>query len=606
VSYDDRELEARLRTAIDRRAVPDRPLRSRRPTTKLPLQVAAALALILASVFAGNQLQLWRTSVAAPSPASLPTRTAASAPLVKIRLAPEYRPYARISPDGRFAVGERMDWLGLTLFRIAPPAAGSDTAQLVEVARLSAFLGGALWLPDSSGILIDAVFDSPLPPRDKMQSPPRPRELTLMEVSGSVRRTTARISDLFVVRPGTCFSPCLVNLSPDGMWIPFVDASSRLVAISRDGSALRVIADRGVSNLGWDHDGNLLVSRTADASIDALRADGSVAYTIGAPKVANGLRPGVVRQSPDRVAALVDFGMMGRETQHFVLVDRTLRVWPSDLEPYPAWIGNELVVMRKSDRHLLAYAPASGDTRDLNVTLLPDSTIWGQSGDFLAWRDRLTNLRTGVTLTLPILPTPELVEPLHSGLFALRRREGQSLLDANLLTSATLTSSPLRTAVDQTDVPAGRVRVENVDGGWSVVIPTSWTAVAGFDDGAEITSFAAGSLPVDQPLPLNAAQVRIRITSNPQQLTPRDFASTLLGHGSAITLRKGMTVAGQQGDFVQLFENTLYPRAGTTLNWLVPSPFRGDRMVHVKAWPDGDLRAEIEALVASLRLFTIP
>lgn len=93
---DDLQLEARIRESLDRRPVPDRPLRGVRTSMMpRPLLVFAVVALALTAIGVGQLLATYRTVVAASTPN------------------PQLSPLASIiNRDGAIAVVQRLEMVG--------------------------------------------------------------------------------------------------------------------------------------------------------------------------------------------------------------------------------------------------------------------------------------------------------------------------------------------------------------------------------------------------------------------------------------------------------------------------------------------------------------
>jgi hypothetical protein len=91
MSYEDRELEAAVRAIIDRRPVPDRPLRTGRLRTRdLLLAASLAAVLVAATAVAGQLLSAYRSGLdALAQPQPIPSATLEALPLGVRHLGPE-------------------------------------------------------------------------------------------------------------------------------------------------------------------------------------------------------------------------------------------------------------------------------------------------------------------------------------------------------------------------------------------------------------------------------------------------------------------------------------------------------------------------------------
>jgi hypothetical protein len=182
-------------------------------------------------------------------------------------------------------------------------------------------------------------------------------------------------------------------------------------------------------------------------------------------------------------------------------------------------------------------------------------------------------------------------------------RDGTTrLLDAPawMATPQDLTDA-LATASDQAGVQPGWVRVSDDDGGFTIALPTSWHAYDGPARGAVLASEVL--VPANTP---SAGEMRIEIRLDIEgPRGPADFLDGLAHHGGRVDERRTVQLAAGSAEFAAVYDNSLYPRPSTTLNWALRSPFFPDRIVWIRAWPlDSGRRAEAEAIVATLRFAT--
>ena len=187
---------------------------------------------------------------------------------------------------------------------------------------------------------------------------------------------------------------------------------------------------------------------------------------------------------------------------------------------------------------------------------------------------------------------------LGSGRFVLWRDGPMRLLDAAtwMATPQDLTDALMATP-DQAGVQPGWVRVRDDDGGFIIALPTSWHAYDGMARGAVLSSEVL--VPASTP---SAGEMRIDIRLDIEgPRGPSDFLEGLGHHGGGIIERRTVKLAGASAEFATVYDNTMYPRPGTTLNWALRSPFFPERIVWIRAWPlESGRRAEVEAVVATL------
>ena len=173
------------------------------------------------------------------------------------------------------------------------------------------------------------------------------------------------------------------------------------------------------------------------------------------------------------------------------------------------------------------------------------------------------------------------------------------LLDAAawMATPQDLTDALVATP-DQVGVQPGWVRVRDDDGGFTIALPTSWHAYDGTARGAVIASEVL--IPANTP---SAGEMRIEIRLDIAGARgPGDFLEGLAHHGGVVTERRTVKLASGSAEFATVYDNTLYPRPATTLNWALRSPFFPERIVWIRAWPlESGRRAEAEAIVATLQ-----
>jgi hypothetical protein len=495
---------------------------------------------------------------------------------------------ARVSPDARLVAVESGGRAGIVVYEIRPPVPPSDVAQLHEVVRLDQAASPVLWLPDSSAFLAYEP-DGPSSPSGT---------LSLIGVSG------ARWS--MAGSPVSTLSGA--RFSPDGSQVAIWANPGGVLVVALDGTASQTFAgDNDRSFLGWDAEGNMLFRLRMANALEARATDERVVYTVALREDLRYLDGAVagVPQPTGMVLLWFESGCCApRQHIPLVLFDRALHEIPAELEDVPItigdgpWRGSELTVKRKADAALLSFDPRTGATRTLGVTLSGTETIWGTSGDYLALGRRIIELSTGREIPLSATIPWQFILGLGAGRFVLWRDGTTQLLDAPawMATPQDLTDA-LATASDQTGVQPGWVRVSDDDGGFTIALPTSWHAYDGSARGAVLASEVL--VPANMPSP---GEMRIEIRLNIEgPRGPSDFLDGLAHHGGRVDERRTVQLAAGSTEFAAVYDNTLYPRPATTLNWALRSPFFPDRIVWIRAWPlDSGRRAEAEAIVATL------
>jgi hypothetical protein len=555
----------------------------------------ATIALAAVSVVVPDGLrdstQTRASAIPAPAASASATPTASTfvRPIWRLDIPKGGGPFtARVSPDARLVAVESGGRVGLVVYEIRPPIAPSDIALLREVVRLDQAAGPVLWLPDSSAFLAYEP-DAPSSPRGS---------LSLISTSGkrwSIAGTP--VSTLSGAR-----------FSPDGRQVAVWANPGGVLVVALDGTGTRPFAaDSERSFAGWDAENNMLFRLSTANALEARDADEKVAYTIALPEDMRYLGGGVadVPQPADQRLLWFASGCCA-PSRHVALVlfDRTLRAIPAEFDDIPIsigdgpWRGTELIVKRKADAALVSFDPRTGAARTLGVTLSGTETIWGISGDYLALGRRIIELSTGREIPLSATVPWEFIISLGAGRFVLWRDGTTQLLDAPawMATPQDLTDALVATP-DQVGVQPGWVRVRDDDGGFTIALPTSWHAYDGTARGAVLASEVL--IPANTP---SAGEMRIEIRLDIVGARgPGDFLEGLAHHGGVVTERRTVKLASGSAEFATVFDNTLYPRPATTLNWALRSPFFPERIVWIRAWPlESGRRAEAEAVVATL------
>lgn len=558
---------------------------------------AATIALAAVSVAMpdglsdSTQKRASATPQLADSAASTPTASTFVRPIWRLDIPKGGGPFAaRVSPNARMvAVETGARDGGAVLYELRPPVAPSDVAELREIVKLDGAASPVLWLPDSSGLLAYTP-DGPSSPSG-----------TLSLVGASGKRWSIAGSAVSTLSGA--------RFSPNGRQVAVWANPGGVLVVALDGTASqKFVGDNDRSFLGWDAEGNVLFRLTTTNMLEARAADQRVAYTVALPQTLRYLNGGAaaVPQPSDLVLLWFESGCCApRQHIPLVLFDRALHEIPAELEDVPTtigdgpWRGTELIVRRKADTALWSFDPRTGAERPLGVTLSDTEAIWGISGDYFALGRRIVELSTGREIPLSATTPQEVIMAVGSGRFVLWRDGTTQLLDAAawMATPQDLTGA-LAATPDQVGVQQGWVRVRDDDGGFTIALPTFWHAYDGTARGAVLASEVL--VPANAP---SAGEMRIEIRLDIAGARgPGDFLEGLAHHGGVITERRTVTLASGSAEFATVYDNTLYPRPATTMNWALRSPFYPERIVWIRAWPlESGRRADAEAIVATLQ-----
>jgi hypothetical protein len=503
----------------------------------------------------------------------------------------------RSSPDGRHIVASSDNYSRSLLLRVVPTSVGfrKTTEQVADLSDV--FLDA--WLPDSTGFV--AHSRSLIAPRTGATAKMKTYNVYVVATDGS----KALLGEAQGVD---------LKVSADGKWIGGIDGDGSLVAIARDGSGTRVLgpSSGSLSLLGWDADtrlGHIVWTPTNELRRVAL--DGKVTKTQFASDLSAG---GGATWSPDHRAALVTAIRANGETPG-VLTDH-LTTLPAGA--FETWVGPHELLWRAPDGRLGTIDALTGTTRTLTAKMKSDKVrILGTSAPYTLWIDEaagrihITDLSADRDTTLGLNPLPDRAQPLTGGRFLFTRVRdftGGKEKEIGILDGAAWfaqippTPAPIPMARDQSGVSAGLVRAESLDGGWSVVYPTTWFRRAQPMRGQDFLSYEpdldfSGNLP-----PPGEVRVVVQLVANFDELSPRAYASTTPRSGQV--MQEGdVTIAGQPAftNKVQLNMAQQPPWPTDTRSWFVRSPYFNDRMLVIQASPADARAGDVAALVASLR-----
>jgi hypothetical protein len=503
----------------------------------------------------------------------------------------------RSSPDGRYIVASSDNYSRSLLLRVVPTSVGyrKATEQVADVTDVSL----DVWLPDSTGFV--AHSRSLIAPQPGATAKMKTYNVYIVATDGS----KALLGEAQGVD---------LKVSADGKWIGGIDGDGSLVAFARDGSGTRVLGPSAssLSLLGWDADTRLgHIVWTPTNELRRVSLDGKVTKTQFASDLHAG---GSATWSPDHRAALITVIRVNGETPG-LLTDH-LSVLPAGA--FETWVGPHELLWRAPDGRLGTLDALTGTTRTLTAKMKSDKVrILGTSAPYTLWIDEtagrihITDLSADRDTTLGLNPLQDRAQPLTSGRFLfIRVRDftGGKEKEIGILDGAAWfaqippTPAPIPIARDQSGVPAGFVRAESRDGGWTVVYPSTWFRRAQPMRGSDFLSYEpdldfSGNLP-----PAGEVRVVVQLMANFDGLDPRAYASTTPRSGQ-VTQEGDVTIAGQPAftNKVQLNMAQPLPWPTDTRSWFVRSPYFNDRMLVIQASPADARAGDVAALVASLR-----
>ena len=577
----------------------------------IPLRLALAIPLVClllaGALWVGQSLRAYRAPTASPAPTDGPQAAAAPTPQLRqqptqlVRLPAGFFTQTSSvvpSPDGEYLAGRTTDFSRLAIVHVDHER---DALELrSELALSLPDLGFVAWMPDSRSFIAQSTkLAAPGVPPKGPPLPMKTADVYRVDLSGAKTKLGETMLGPFA-------------LSPDGTRLATFDGYQSLVVLRTDGSGALAMRDpNGIYApfiLGWDDGGSILRFDSREPPmlhrIGPTGTSSDVALAVASVTDA--------RWSPDRRAALVT-AQFGCDCPG-LLTDRVTRL-PADA--YAAWVGPHSVLTRGGDERAGTLDVLSGARTTLDAKMRSDTLrILAVSLPYVLWLDQakgvphLLDLTRGRDTGLGLNPAPVGAFAVPGGRFYAWSDTRLQLIDAGAWWSVNVdahpTPSPAPLADDQTGVPAGSLRVEIPEGGWSVVIPRSWYRRSAPLHGGEFLSYDPQGMDFSGNLP-PPGETRV-VIEMPNDDGAADLAAYAIGHGMPFggarpTAGVPATVAGLPGYGFVTRGGGPSPWDMEIRNWLVRSPYFGDRVVVIQAV--GTARtAEVDALIASLRFFT--
>ena len=577
------------------------------PALRLALALPLVCAVLIGSLWVGQQLQAFRSSAGDANPSPDPTSQAAAGPEIAqqpiqfIDLPPGVTTSASgtfvPSPDGAYLIGRTTDFTRLAIIHVS--AARDALSLRSELAASIPDVSFVAWMPDGRSFIAQGtvILNATLPP------------------SGT--KLSMKTFDVFrvdLVGTKTKLGIASVGgfaLSPDGKLLAAFDGDSRLVAIRTDGGGTQSVANDPTAGtapafLGWDASGAIVRADYREPfSLHRIPLTGqpSDVSATGTTGVSN------ARWSPDHLAAIVT---VSRPSERDGLL--TTRVVGLPVAALAAWIGPHMLLTRGADEHAGAVDVLTDARTTFNAKLRSDKIrVLAVSLPYVLWLDEAKGIAhlldtandrdTGVGLS----PAPSQAAPLTNGRFLIWRDGRLILLDGAgwWQHNVPATPSPIPPATDQTGVPAGFVRVESPEGGWSVVMPTGWYRREAPMHGSELLSYDPQGMDYSGNVP-PAGEVRMVIQMpNDYGVTDlrayvRAYVPGLTG-GAAVKSEADLSIAGQPGYGITAATSQPPPFNGDLRSYFLRSPYFSDRVVSIQS--SLARKADTDAIIASLRFF---
>ena len=580
---------------------------ARSSVLRLALALPLACAVIIGALWLGQSLRTYREPAAPPAPSEEPGAQAGASPapqplppMQSIDLPPDVARNAGApvpNADGTYLVGQTADYKSLAVIRLI---ADRDALNLKsEVVAAVADTGFLAWMPDGKSFIArgNTVVNTA---SGKAQM--KMNDVFRVDLAG--QRT--KLGEAWLVSS---------SLSPDARLLAAFDGDMRLVVIRTDGGGMQLVAnDQGgaPSLLGWDGSGAILRFDERGATIHRIPTAGAALRDLPV----NGARyiGGITRWSPDRRAAIVSATVT--TSAGVCECDRLLTDGVVDMprDAFAVWVGPHTLLTRASDEHAGTVDALSGARATLNAKMRSEKIrIIAVSLPYVMWLDETKNVAhildlakdrdTGVGLN----DSPAGAYPLNGGRFLWWRDRSLSILNMSawwaFYVDAHPTPSPIPQSKDQSAVPAGYVRVERPEGGWSAVMPKSWYRRDAPLHGSEFLSYdpegmdSSGNAP-----PTGETRVVLRMENDYGAADLRTFASTYpAGPMGKNDLGADTQVAGQPA-YTTTFVSAQPPPWNAPMRiWFLRSPYFVDRVVTVTA--TNTRMQEVDAIVQSLRFF---
>jgi len=580
-----------------------------RASAVLRVVVALPLAcvLIVGALWLGQSLRAYRDPAASPAASQEPGGQAAASPtpqpgppMRSIDLPADVARNAGApvpNADGSYLVGRTADYKSLAVIRvIADRDALNLRSEVVAALPDTAFLG---WMPDGKSFIArgNTVVNAA---SGKAQM--KLNDVFRVDLAG--QRT--KLGEAWLVS---------ASLSPDARLLAAFDGDMRLIVIRIDGGGTQLVAnDQGgaPSLLGWDGSGAILRFDERGATVHRIPTAGAALTDLPV----NGARyiGGITRWSPDHRAALVSATVTtsaGVCECDRLLTDGVVEM-PKDA--FAVWVGPHTLLTRASDEHAGTVDALSGARTTLSAKMRSDKIrIIAVSLPYVMWLDETKNVAhildlakdrdTGVGLN----PSPAGAYPLNGGRFLWWRDQSLSILDMTawwaLYVDAHPTPSPIPQSKDQSSVPAGFVRVERPEGGWSVVMPKGWYRRDAPQHGSEFLSYDPEGMDNSGNLaPAGEVRVVLRMENDYGAADLRTFASTYAaGPMGKNTVGADTQVAGQPAYTTTFVSTQPAPWNAEMRIWFLRSPYFADRIVTIVA--TNTRTTDVDAIVRSLRFF---
>ncbi len=573
---------------------------------RLALAVPLVCVVLVGALWVGQNLRAYRSPAEPPAPSQGQQPAAASTPQIRqqpdqlVTLPAGFLTQAGgavPSPDGEYLAGRSSDFSRLAIVHVRHERDALTLRSDLVLAIPD--LSFVTWMPDSRSFIAQStkLANATLPPKGT--------PLLL------------KIADVYRIDLGgakTKLGEATLGpfaLSPDGSLLATFDGYQELLVLRTDGGGALALHDPNGRYtpfiLGWDDTGSIVrIDSREPVTLHRITLAGR---SIDLP---TGLGAYNARWSPDRRAAVVTAPFPGCDCDG-LLTDRVTRL-PTDA--FAAWIGPHTLLTRGSDERAGTLDAITGARTAFDAKMRSDKIrILAVSLPYVLWLDEAKGVPhlldldrdrdTGVGLS----PAPTGAYAVSRGRFYAWSADRLRLIDAAAWWSHNVdahpTPSPAPLAKDQSGVPAGSVRVEVPEGGWSVVIPKTWYRRYAPLHGSELLSYDPQGMDFSGNLP-PAGGVRV-VIEMPSDYGVTDLRAFAGGHMMPFDTTHAAppsdtTVAGRPAITLTAHGSGPPPWDMETRLWIVRSPYFSDRMVVIQASPNTRMD-EVDAIVASLRFF---